>query len=160
MKTRSSIIVAISVLSTLLGCMSLPGLVVTYWVEGDILSLLKDKAAIPVWYLLFLIFLLLLVSAIAIGLWLTGRIPKKEIFKCDSNISVPQRDEQLIKDYMLRIKGVLGNRCSYSESQISQKLKLPEFNEQHYKNFQRAVGRLVEEGAISAGKSNGTYQLI
>ena len=103
---------------------------------------------------------MLVVLAIAVGQWLSKRTSKKEIFNSAPDILVTQRDEQLIKDYMLRIKGVLGNRRSYSEGQISQKLKLPEFNEQHYKNFQRAIGRLVEEGVISAGKFGGTYQLI
>lgn len=160
MKTRSTIREAISVLSTLLGCVSLPSLVVAYWVNGDIFSLLKEKATIPVWYLLFLMLLLLAVFAIAVGQWLTQRTPKKERFNSTPDISVTQQDEQLIKDYMLRIKGVLGNKSSYSMSQISHKLKLPEFNEQCHKNLQRAIGRLVEEGVISAGKSGGTYQLI
>lgn len=152
--------IAISAFSTLIGCVSLPALVVAYWVEGDILSLLKGKATIPVWYLLVLIFLLLFISAIAIGLWLTRPNPKKDIFSPAPDISDPQRDEQLIRDYMLRIKGILANGSSYKDSQISQKLKLNEFNERHYKNFQQAIGRLVEEGIISSGKSNGTYQLL
>ncbi len=158
-KMRRAIIVAISALSTLFGCVSLPCLVVAYYVDGDILSLLRGKCAIPAWYLLLLMFLLLLVMAIAIGLWLTRGVSKKEAFNCASDVSDPQLDQQLIRDYMLRVKGILGNGCSYSESQIRRRLKLPEFKEQHYICLQQAIGRLVDEGTLVPSKLSGRYQL-
>ena len=153
MKTRpATIITTITTLGTLIGCLSLPNLIEIYCIKRGFINLLMDKVDIPFWCLLLLIFLLLVASALAIGQSLTRQNSK-------NNKSTPQQDEQIIKDYMLRIKGILGNGCSYSENQIIQKLKLHIFNERQYTNFQRAISRLVEEGLISSGNTKGTYRL-
>jgi len=145
METRIDIIIAISALSTLIGCVSLPGIIDAYFIDGDLISLLKDDISIPFWFFVLLTFTLLALLAIVIGQGLTGWNPKL--------------DEKSIKEYMERIIAILANGSSYTGCRIRQELGLNKFNEQQYENFQLAIGRLVEEGLISVGNAKGTYRL-
>jgi len=149
-----------SSVGTLVTIAGLPGLVVAYWVQGNIFSILQENITFPAWLFLLLIAYILLASVMVIELII------KEGTQGDKLISAAKTDldckenEELIEDYKLRIKGMLGSGCTYSQSQLYSKLKLPPFSERHYKCFQQAIGKLIDNRELIPSKHKSKYKLI